>query len=153
MSKPSSLCLSRHHHGSKSEAHECNLWLADKQAGIIQDYGLYPHFELRVDGKRWRNGWKPDFWVRRKDGVYCVAESKGWNRSDDNFRIRLSIFIINYPHIPVYVNRELVKGNPYGRLLINMHKRAKKALIKTWDKKAGRWVVIRREDGRKAAKR
>lgn len=138
-----SFCLSRHSHGSKSEAAECNQWLADKQSGKIKDYGLYPHFDLFVDGKRWRGGWTPDFWVIRNDGTYCVAESKGWNRSDDSFRIRLSIFIINHPEIPVYVNRELVRGNPFKKLLINMHKRAKKRLVRTYDRKAKRWVTVR----------
>lgn len=136
-----SFCLSRHSHPSKSEALECNHWLADLQAGKIKSYRVWPHYDLFIDGKRWRRGWKPDFEVIRNDGVKCVAESKGWNRSDDSFKLRLSIFMICYPEIPVYLNRKLLTCNPFKRMVLNLgHNRKKSRVIYEYDRKLKRKV-------------
>lgn len=105
----SSFCLSKHYHPSRSEADYCNWLLWRKQQGQISDYKLYPKVELHVNGKLWRN-WAIDFKVIEKDGGISYHESKGWSRSDDRFRMKLGHFRLEYPDIPIYVNRKLVTG-------------------------------------------
>lgn len=109
-----SKCLSKHHHPSKSEAQYCNWLLARKQNGEIKDYSLYPTVHLHVGDKLWKR-WAIDFEVIENDETISYHESKGWNRSDDSFRMKLGHFRLEYPEIPIYVNKERVTGKGWRR--------------------------------------
>src|SRR3990167_2907610 len=89
-------CLVKHFHPSKSEAGYCNWLFARKRLGEIEDYQWQYSVKIPIIG---RNGkkrtWKIDFRVTELDGSYSYHESKGWNRSDDSFRLRRDAFL--YP--------------------------------------------------------
>lgn len=104
-------CLSLHPHPSASEAQYCNWLYARKQLGEIRDFKLYPSVNLPVAGKIWKR-WKVDFMVTEKDGSISYHESKGWNRSDDVYRLKRDVFILAYPDIKLFVNKELYTGRP-----------------------------------------
>lgn len=106
-----SFCLSKHFHGSKSEAEYCNWLLARQQAGEIKDYKVWPSVDLPVNGKPWKR-WKIDFVVYENDGSESYHESKGWNRSDDCFRLKRDVFLLCYPWLKLYINKELYTGKP-----------------------------------------
>ena len=106
-----SFCLSRHFHPSKSEAEYCAWLFARKQNNEIIDYKLYPSINLPIKGKIWRK-WKIDFQVMENDGTISYHESKGWNRSDDSFRMKRDAFLICWPNIKLYINKQLYLGKP-----------------------------------------
>ena len=106
-----SFCLSRHSHGSKSEAEYCNYLLAEKQGGRIRDYSCQSKITLRIRGRRWKD-WAIDFKVIEKDGSESFHECKGWNFSDDNFRLKRDAFRICYPKARLFINHELYTGDP-----------------------------------------
>lgn len=104
-------CLSEHYHPSRSEADYCNWLLARKQSGEIKGF-VYQHaIPLIVNGKTVRV-WQVDFLVEEKDGSHSYHESKGWNRSDDNFKLKRDMFLILYPERKLYVNRVLCTYKP-----------------------------------------
>lgn len=130
-------CLSKHPHPSKSEAEYCNWMLARKMSGEISDFVWQFNIPLSLnDGRPWKN-WAADFAVpapgfqREKSlsvlrGQYNVSEvheSKGWNRSDDNFRLKLNICMRNHPDLPVFVNKRRVKFTPKGLIVIRPRKK------------------------------
>lgn len=97
-------CFLKHIHPSKSESAYCTWLLWRKQTGRIKDFSVYPSVELHVNGNLWRR-WAIDFKVIENDGGISYHESKGWNRSDDRFRMKLGHFRLEYPNIPIYVNK------------------------------------------------
>lgn len=109
-----SFCYSRHHHPSKSEAAYCNWLLARKQNREIKSYSLYPSIELHVNGKIWRK-WHIDFMVVENDGGKSYHEVKGYNFSDDRFRMKLAAFRLEYPEIPIYVNKQRILSKGWRR--------------------------------------
>lgn len=118
-------CLLRHQHDSVLEADYCNWLLARKQNGEIKDFDAWYTVPLKINGKDWKK-WTADFRVVENDNTISIHEAKGFNPSDDNFRMKLSVFFINYPEIPVYVNKRLVKPTPSGRICIR-ERRKKRA--------------------------
>ena len=164
-------CLLKHSHPSNYEAIDCNWLYARQLDGDIRNLKLYPSYPLHVAGKLWKR-WKPDFYfeeavnlnnrqlvfsrelcygelvaVMTNPGcawVPCIMESKGWNRSDDSFRLKLAAFLIEYPQIKVYVNRKPATLSPGRRLMAEgLKRKQKRRLVRTWDRKAGRWVTVR----------
>lgn len=111
MTAKRSLCLSRHFHGSKDEASYCNWLLARKQGREILDYKIQASMPLIIRGKLWKR-WKIDFKVFEKDGTESYHESKGWNRSDDCFQLKRDAFLICYPDLKLYVNKQIYTGRP-----------------------------------------
>lgn len=107
-------CLLKHSHPSRSEAGYCDWLLARKKNKEIQDFTLYPNVELHVSGKIWRK-WAIDFLITENDGTVSYHESKGWNRSDDRFRMKLAHFRLEYPDIPIYVNKVRVTSDGWIR--------------------------------------
>lgn len=103
-----SFCLSKHHHGSRSEADYCNWLLARKQNREIKGYELYPSVALTINGRPWKT-WKIDFKVFEKDGTVSYHESKGWNRSDDVFKLKRDAFLLCCTE-KLYVNKVLYTG-------------------------------------------
>lgn len=104
-----SVCLVlKHHHPSKSEAAYCDWLSARKQGGEILDFKVWPSVRIPSIGKTW----KIDFIVFEKDGTESYHESKGWNRSDESFKIKRDAFLICYPNVKLYVNKELYTGRP-----------------------------------------
>ena len=106
-------CLVKHFHPSKSEAGYCNWLFARKRLGEIEDYQWQYSVKIPIIG---RNGkkrtWKIDFRVTELDGSYSYHESKGWNRSDDSFKLKRDAFLICYPNLKLFVNKELYTGKP-----------------------------------------
>jgi len=102
-----STCLLKHYHPSRLEAEYCSWLLARKKNKEIKDYKYIYSIPLMVNGKVFKT-WKADFKVIENDNSISVHEAKGFNRSDDNFRLKLSLFFINYPATPVYVNKRRV---------------------------------------------
>lgn len=137
-------CLSKHPHPSKSEAAYCNWMLARKLGGEIPGFVWQFRIPLILeDGKPWKS-WAIDFAVpapgfppeksltvlRGQYNVSEVHESKGWNRSDDNFRMKLNICMRNHPSLPVFVNKRRVKFTPKGLIVIRPpRKRAWQGLL------------------------
>jgi hypothetical protein len=135
-----SFCFQKHFHGSKSEANDCNWLYARQQAGEIRGLKCWPSYDLHIGKKLWKK-WKPDFEFEEfvpagSAAAYgtgywqkCIFESKGWNRSDDNFRIKLQAFLLEYPDIVVYVNRRRVKFTPKGRIVLRKKRQTWKSVI------------------------
>lgn len=77
-------CLSGHLHDSKKEADYCNVLLAMKKNGEIEDYEIQPRYELlpgftNSEGKRIRPiTYTPDFVVYR-NGQTEIIDVKGGN--------------------------------------------------------------------------
>ena len=121
-------CLSRHHHPSHHESEYCNWLYARKQNLEIKDYKLYPSVPLEINGKTFRI-WKIDFQVMENDDTISYHEAKGWNRSDDSFRMKRDAFLICWPGIKLYVNKELYTGktdkNRLRRIMEMMEKKRK----------------------------
>lgn len=111
-----SFCLSKHHHPSMSEADYCDWLWARKEAGEIKNYKVWPSVAIKINGRHWKN-WKIDFWVLENDGTESYHESKGWNRSDDSFRLKRDAFLLAYPKIKLYINKELYTGAPNRKRL------------------------------------
>lgn len=136
----SSKCLSGDFHQSKSEAEYCNWLLARKKNGEILDYSKQVSIPLIVNGKVWRF-WKIDFVVTEKDGSLTYHESKGWNRSDDSFKLKRDLFLIIYPDRKLFVNKELWAGNPDRDLvkheikILDKRKDYAKAKHRVWRRK------------------
>lgn len=106
-----------HNHPSDWEAKYC-LWLeARRQAGEIKGFDWQFVIPLTVNGKPWKS-WACDFKVFENDGTISAHEAKGFNRSDDTFRLKLSICMLCHPDLPVYVNKVRVKFTPKGRIII-----------------------------------
>jgi len=107
-------CNLGHYHPSRSEAGYC-LWLqARVQNKEIKDFKYIHNIELHIAGKVWRK-WAVDFKVIENDGSFSYHESKGWSRSDDRFRMKLSAFRLEYPDIPVFVNKKQVTSKGWRR--------------------------------------
>lgn len=151
-----SFCLSKHFHPSKLEAKDCNWLLARQQAGEIRNLKLYPSYPLHVSGKLWKR-WKPDFYYEEfvrlgfaaafGTGLWqsCIHESKGYNRSDAAFRLKLSAFLTEYPGIKVYVNRQPVTLSPGLRIMaegLKKHSRSRVRLIRRFDPKTRQWQTF-----------
>lgn len=112
-------CLLRHPHPSIMEADYCNWLQAKKQNGEIYDFVWQRSFKVSKT-----KDWKPDFTILNRRGkVVEVHESKGWNRSDDNFRFKLALFFECYPKIPVFVNGLPVHPSPSGKRIIGLEKK------------------------------
>lgn len=108
-------CLSKHYHPSISEASYCDWLFARKQNGEILDYRCQQSLALPLaNGKSL--AWCVDFKVEEKDGSVSWHESKGWNRSDDNFKMKLRMALLLYPGTKFYVNKLLAKISDCGRL-------------------------------------
>ena len=117
-----SYCLLKHLHPSKSEAEYCMWLLARMQNKEIGDFHYIHTVQLSIDDKPWKT-WAADFGVIENDGSLSVHESKGWNRSDDSFRLKLNICMRNHPDLPVYVNKVRVKFTPTGRIVLRPRKK------------------------------
>ena len=115
-------CIFGHYHPSRSEANYCLWLLARKQNGEIKQFGYIYSLQLHIDEKYWKT-WKADFWVINNAGTLEVHESKGWNRSDDNFRLKLNIARRNYPDLPIFVNKIPVIFTPKGRIILKTKRR------------------------------
>lgn len=111
MKAKKSKCLSGHHHPSKSEAEYCGWLFARVKNKEILSYRVYPSVPLILNGKPWRS-WKVDFQVFEKDGTTSFHECKGYNLSDDSFRLKRDAFLIVYPTIKLYINKQLYTGKP-----------------------------------------
>ena len=111
-----SFCLSKHFHGSKMEATYCNRLLSRKQAGEIKEYKVWKSMPLRMGEKIWKR-WKIDFAVEENDGTTSYHEAKGYNFSDDSYRLKRDAFLLCYPNIKLYVNGELWTGRPNRKRL------------------------------------
>ena len=109
-----SFCLLKHFHPSYSEAEYCNWLLALKRGGEIKDFKLYPKVDLHINGKLWRS-WAIDFLVIEKHGGNSYHEVKGHNLSDANFKLKLSAFRLEYPDIPIYVNKIRITSDGWKR--------------------------------------
>src|SRR5690242_11702386 len=92
--------IKKHPHPSRSESEYCDWLHARLALKEIQSVRLYPSFQVSKT-----KFWKPDFLVLNNEDVLEVHESKGWNRSDDSFRLRLALFFERYPKVPVFVNK------------------------------------------------
>lgn len=99
-----SYCFSKHYHPSISEADYCNWLLGRKQSREIRDFICQPVVRLTINGKWWRD-WKVDFKVEELDGSFSYHENKGWNFSDESFRLKRDAFLICYPDTKLYVNK------------------------------------------------
>lgn len=111
-----------HYHPSRSEAQYC-LWLqARKQNGEIKDFKYIHTVHLDLNGKPLKT-WAADFGVTENDGTLSVHESKGYNRLDELFKLKLNICMRNYPDLKVYVNKVLVKFTPKGRIVLKKRKK------------------------------
>lgn len=127
VSKKGNRCLSKHHHPSKSEAQYCDWLLARKQNREIKDYKYICSVELHVEGKLWKR-WAIDFSVQELDGTISYHESKGWNRSDDSFRLKLRAFMLEYPERKIYVNKNLMTFTPKGLVVVRKKKKVERYL-------------------------
>lgn len=123
------MCLLKHPHPSKTEANECNWHFARQSNGEIVSIKWQYQIPLHINGKLWKH-WNVDFAITEKDGTVSFWESKGWNRSDDVFRLKLSAALLEYPHKKFYVNKRLVTWTPNGRIVLKMKK--KNSLRKSW---------------------
>lgn len=119
--------------------------IARVQVGEIEDFVYQFSIPLFIsdDRKKTWKYWKADFavpavgWGKPKFlvgdqsksamgaaglvyfyNVIEIHESKGWNRSDETFRLKLNICLRNYPDLPVYVNKVRVKFTPSGRIVL-----------------------------------
>lgn len=150
----SSFCLSKHFHPSKLEANDCNWLHARQQNGEIRNLKLYPSYPLHVSGKLWKR-WKPDFYFEEKiradetmnwritSWQSCIFESKGYNRSDAAFRLKLAAFLTEYQGIKVFINRKPASLSPSLRIMAEGIKHSnKRRLIRTWDRLNHRWTTI-----------
>jgi len=155
-----SFCISKHHHGSKSEALDCNRLLSDKQTGKILDYRLWRSIALHIDGKTWKH-WKIDFEIVELDGSEILFESKGFNRSDDNCLLKLSAFLTEYPKCPIFVGwenfriRKRAELSPGLRVLYSGIKKRKprRQAFRTWDRDLKKYVTIKLDHKRNAKRR
>jgi hypothetical protein len=159
-------CWLRHIHPSKTERDDCNHLIARMKAGEIRRFRPYPSIKLHVNGKVWKT-WKADFEVEELDGTISIHESKGWNRSNDEFRLKASHFLLEYPHIPLYVNRVRVYPGDKRFIIPGVRSRKRKRCLlvgswnadglklrrvrekryyKTWDITLKRWVTKKLED-------
>ena len=111
MSAKRTICLSKHFHPSKLEAEYCSWLLARWHNKEIKYFKLYPSVPLMIAGKTFRR-WKIDFLVYENDGSTSYHEAKGYNLSDDSFKLKRDAFLICYPNIKLYVNKELYNGKP-----------------------------------------
>lgn len=140
-----SFCLCKHFHGSKSEAAYCNWLFARKQAREIKDFKWHYSIRLHINGKFWKS-WEVDFRVEENDGSYTYHESKGWNRSDDNFRLKLAAVMTEYPTWVFIVNKEPAYITPGGRLMLEGLKRklkkGKTRTYRSYNRKLERWETI-----------
>ena len=116
------VCLLKHLHPSRSEAEYCNWLLARKQNKEIKSFRYIQTIQLYVQGKPWKS-WAADFGVTETDGTLSIHESKGWNRSDDSFRMKLNLAMRTYPNMKFYVNKRLMTFTPKGRVVIRAKKR------------------------------
>ena len=114
-------CYANHFHPSRSEAAYCAWLLARVQGREIKAYSLYPSIPLHIGGRLWKF-WKIDFKVTENDDSTSYHESKGWNRSDDNFRMKLSATMTEYPDMKIYVNKVRVQFTPKGRIVLKKRK-------------------------------
>lgn len=140
-----SFCLSKHPHGSRDEAGYCDWLFWRKQVGQIRDFKWQFTIPLHIDGKYWKS-WKIDFRVEELDGSYSYHESKGWNRSDDNFRLKLAAAMTEYPEWKFIVNKEPARITEGGRLMLDGIKRklkkGKARTYRTFDRDLKRWVTV-----------
>lgn len=135
-------CFSKHFHGSKSEAGYCDWLLARLQHREIFGFQWQVSLKLPIvkGMERLPRCWKVDFGVIELDGTKSYHESKGWNRSDDSYRLRRDAFLYANPSAVLYVNKERWTG---GRV-------KKKSLkwrasdIKRVQKKAKTWALARK---------
>lgn len=145
-------CLSKHVHPSKRETIDCNLMMAELQGKKILECEVWPVVELHVEGKLWKK-WEIDQGFMELDGSKAYYESKGWNRSDDNFKLKLAAYLIQYPNIPIYVNwdnfisRTRAELTPGLRLMHSgvmsriKKKKPKPYYYKTYSRELKRWVT------------
>ena len=115
-----SFCLSKHFHYSKDEAGYCNWLLARKQGGEIKDYKVFPSVPLMIAGKPWKR-WQIDFMVDENDGTVSYHEAHKWGRGqavkDDYHKLKRDAFLLCYPRIKLYINKELYTGKPNRKRL------------------------------------
>ena len=74
-----------------------------------------------------------------------MESKRGWKRSDDRARAKMSAFICQYPDIPLYINFLPAKLAADGKLLAKAYpavRKKKKWPRKTWDREKKRWVPL-----------
>lgn len=108
-------CLSKHYHPSMSEASYCDWLFARKHNGEILGYQCQQSLALPLQNGK-SISWCVDFKVEENDGSVSWHESKGWNRSDDNFKMKLRMALLLYPDTKFYVNKKLARVSDCGRL-------------------------------------
>lgn len=121
-------CYSGHEHPSKGEAQHCNWLLARLQNKEIKAFWYIAPVELHVAGKLWKK-WAIDFGVEELDGEITYWEQKGFNRSDDVFRMKLRAFMLEYPERKIYVNKQLMTFTPQGRVVVRKCAKRKSAFV------------------------
>lgn len=139
-------CYSRHVHDSRMEADYCNWLLARQQAGEIKAFCVWSPISLEWDGKHWKD-WKVDFQVIENDGSISYHECKGFNRSDDNFKLKLSLAMTQYPDTKFYVNKKICSFTPMNRIrcegIITRKKpKQNKRYVKTYCRKTKRFITV-----------
>lgn len=138
----------KHSHPSRQEANDCNRLLADCQMGKYASFKYIAPVPLHIGGKTWKS-WAIDFKVTRHDGSFFYMESKGWNRSDDGFRLKLAAFLTEYPDTEILVNWRPVTLTPGRRLMCEGLKkrtrakqRAKRQIRRTYNRALQKWVAL-----------
>lgn len=118
-------CLSKHIHGSRGEASYCDGLLAQVQSGKIAAFAIQHSFPVSKT-----KSWKADFVVTDKDGyILEVHEYKGFNPSDDNFRLKLALFFERYgDRWPVIVNGQRVFPSKSGHRIMNLPPKKKRRI-------------------------
>lgn len=114
-------CFSKHFHGSKSEAGYCNWLAARLQHREIRGFAWQVSLKLPIikGVKKLPRCWKVDFSVIELDGSTSYHESKGWNRSDDSYRLRRDAFLFANPRAVLYVNKEIWTGGRVKKKSLN----------------------------------
>lgn len=139
-------CWLKHPHLSKSERAYCNWLRARELAKEIKSFRLFPSIKLHVAGKLWKC-WAADFEVTELDDSISIHESKGWNRSNDSFRLKMYAFLAEYPLIPLYVNRKLIdpqsKRISLAGLKSAKRRGFKSGYVRSWDRVLKRWTTIK----------
>ena len=135
-------CWMKHTHPSKSERAYCNWLRVREKAREIDSFSLYPSIPLKHLGKIW----KADFRVIELDGKISIHESKGWNRSNDSFRLKAHAFLIQYPNVPLFVNRVRIDPKSKRFSIPDVRSKKKKGVPKTFDYESGKWVPLKRKE-------
>ncbi len=118
-------CLLKHLHQSRGEAGYCDGLLGRVKNGQIAAFAIQHSFPVSKT-----KSWKADFVITDKDGLILeVHEYKGFNPSDDNFRLKLALFFERYAdRWPVFVNNKQVFPSKSGHRIMNLPPKKKRKI-------------------------